>query len=317
MTYLRGLLILLISGLALTATSQSVNEAGELFNQGIQYTKESNYEAAIDAYQKTIDMASQLGDEGIDLMMKAEQAIVSAYYNYGVALYQDKKYSSAIDQFKIASEKAAAINDAKTADLSNTYIAGLYTGIGNSNLKKEELEQALADYREALKYKPDYLKAYYGMGLVYKKQDDYEKMKEALDNAIDMGETGDPTVEKAKSVAATTFLNAGAIELQRLNYNDAIGHLNISAQYDPSESQTYYYLALAYNGLKKFDEAIAAASMAKDKGYGPESDIWFLLGQAYEGKGETTAACEAYAQVTTGPNVDAAKYQMSQVLGCN
>jgi len=317
MTILRAILILFISGLVVTSNAQDINAAGELFNQGIQYAKSDNYDAAIDAYKKTIDMSSQLGEAGIDLMMKAEQALVSAYYNYGVSLYKGKKYGAAIEEFKLAAEKAGEINDAKTQGLANTYLSGLYTGIGNSKLKKDELDAALEQYKAALVYKPDYLKAYYGMGLVYKKKEDLEMMKQAMDNAIDMGKENDPTVQKAISVTATTFLNAGAIDLQRLNYNDAVEHLNIAAQYDAAEPQTYYYLAVAYNGLKKWDEAIAAANMAKNKGYGETSDIWFQLGQANEGKGDTAAACEAYAQVTAGPNVEAANYQITQVLGCN
>jgi tetratricopeptide (TPR) repeat protein len=317
MTILRSILILFISCLVLTTSAQGLNEAGELFNQGIQFAKDKNYSAAIDAYQKTIDMTSALGDEGMDLMMKAEQAIVSAYYNYGVALYKEKKYGDAIKEFKLAAEKANQVGDAKTAGLANTYLAGLYTGIGNSKLKKEDYDAAIEQYKAALSYKPDYLKAYYGMGLVYKKQEDFAKMKEAMDNVIDMGEVNDPTVQKAKSTVATTCLNAGAVDLQRMKYEDAVQHLNSSAQYDPSEAQTYYYLSVAYNGLEKWDEAIASANMAKDKGYGEASDIYFQIGQASEGKGDSAAACQAYAQVTAGPNVDAAKYQMTQILKCN
>jgi tetratricopeptide (TPR) repeat protein len=317
MTIIRTILVLFISGLIVTSSAQGLNEAGELFNQGIQFAKDNNYAAAIDAYQKTIDMTSQLGDEGIDLMMKAEQAVVSAYYNYGVALYKDKKYGDAIKEFKLAAEKAGKVGDTKTAGLANTYLAGLYTGIGNSKLKKDELDAAIEQYKAALVYKPDYLKAYYGMGLVYKKQEDYEMMKQSMDKVISMGKESDPTVQKAKSSAATTFLNAGAVDLQRLNYQDAVENLNTSTQYDPAEAQTYYYLSVAYNGLKKWDEAIASANMAKSKGYGEASDIYFQIGQANEGKGDSTAACQAYAQVTSGPNVDAAKYQMAQVLKCN
>jgi tetratricopeptide (TPR) repeat protein len=317
MIRLKAVLIIILFGTTLISNAQDINAVGEKFNEGIQFTKEKNYPSAIEAYQATIDMASQLGEEGAELKGKAEQAIASSYYNYGVSLYKSKDYTNAIKNFKIASEKSTAIGDQKTADASSTYIAGLYVGIGNSKFKKDDFENAIKDYKTALQYKPDYIKAYYSMGLVYKKQEDYDQMQQAFDKVLEMGAENDKTVVKTKDVAATTFLNAGAIDLQRMNYDEAIRHLELSTTYNPAESQAYYYMAVAYNGMKKWDEAIAACNMARDKGYDVESDIFFQIGQASEGKGDSSAACEAYAQVTDGPNVDAAKYQMSQVLGCN
>ena len=80
----------------------------------------------------------------------------------------------------------------------------------------------------------------------------------------------------------------------------------------------HYYLALAYSKEKNYEDAISSAQKAlsiepdKDK-----SDVYFALGLAYEGKGDSTNACSAYKKVTTGPNVEAAKYQMTQVLKCS
>ncbi len=45
--------------------------------------------------------------------------------------------------------------------------------------------------------------------------------------------------------------------------------------------------------------------------------MYFALGQAYEGKGDAGGACTAYKNVTSGPNVEAAKYQITTVLKCN
>jgi len=44
--------------------------------------------------------------------------------------------------------------------------------------------------------------------------------------------------------------------------------------------------------------------------------LYFVLGKAYEGKADNTAACTAYKNVTSGPNVKAAKYQIEIVIKC-
>ncbi len=45
--------------------------------------------------------------------------------------------------------------------------------------------------------------------------------------------------------------------------------------------------------------------------------MYFALGQACEGVGNNADACAAYKNVTSGPNIEVAKYQITQVLKCN
>ncbi len=68
--------------------------------------------------------------------------------------------------------------------------------------------------------------------------------------------------------------------------------------------------------LKKWDAAIASTKKALSLQTNDKSDIYFTLGQAYQGKHENTAACSAFKHVLKGPNVAAAKYQRAQVLKC-
>jgi len=41
-----------------------------------------------------------------------------------------------------------------------------------------------------------------------------------------------------------------------------------------------------------------------------------VLAQAYQGNGDNANACANFKKVKEGPNVDAAKYQVEQVLKC-
>jgi tetratricopeptide (TPR) repeat protein len=317
MNKLKVLFLIVLFNLTLFSIGQSLNEAGELFNTGIQNAKEENYAGAIDAYKQTINMCDQLGEEGLDLKTKAEQQLTTAYYNNGKSFYKAKKYKEAVAEFKLASDASKKIGDTKTQNASNTYIAGINTSYGNSYLKKEEFEKAIGKYQEAIDLKPDYFKAYYGLGATYKKMGDMEKMKESMDMVLKLAPEGDNTAGKAVSVCATTFKNEGAKALQEGTYEKAINYLNTSLEYDASSGSTYYYLALANNGLANWDAGIAAANKAIELSYAEPSDAYFEIGKANEGKGDTAAACAAYKNVTSGNNVDAAGYQMKEVLKCN
>ena len=317
MNKLKAILMLVLVNLTVLAFTQSVNEAGDMFNQAIQSSKEANYGAAVDAYLKTIKICDQLGDEGTDLKIKAEQQLASSYYNLAKSQYTEKKYTEALETFDKAANAAITIGNDKTRDASYTYIAGINTSYGNSYYKKEEYEKAIEKFNKALQVKPDYIKAVYGLGIVYKKQDDLDKMKETMDKAIAMGGEGDKTAAKAKSVAGTAFFNAGATALQEGANQKAFDYLSSATQYKESDPKTYYYMAVASNNLSKWDDAITAANKAIELGCEEPSDAHFMVGQAFEGKGDKTAACGAYKKVTSGDNAAAAKYQITQVLKCN
>ena len=296
--------------------AQDLAAAAESFNQALQFTKDANYTEALKLYQQTIQTCDQLGEEGVELKLKAEQQLPSTYFNIAKSLYEAKKYNEAIPNFEEAAKYADQMGETKTADASRTYLAGIYTALGNADLKAETFDKAMEKYNKALSYKPEYYKAYYGMGLTYKKQDNLPMMKESLDKVISMAGDDAKTIGSAKDAAGTAYLNAGAKALQANKMTDAIGHLNTSLTYNEAEPKAYYYLALAYNGSSKWDDAIAAANKALELTAEDKSDIYFELGKSYEKKGDNPAACDAYKKVTGGNNVAAAKYQVEQVLKC-
>ena len=131
-----------------------------------------------------------------------------------------------------------------------------------------------------------------------------------------MGGEDAKTIGAAKDAAATAFLNAGAKALQSNGYAKAIENLNASLEYNNAEPKAYYYLALAYNGTSKWDDAITAGNKALELTTEDKSDIYFQLGLSYEKKGDATAACENFKKVTTGNNVAAAKFEIEQTLKC-
>lgn len=306
----------IISGLAFNLTAQTLDEAGTAFNEGIQFTKELKFTEAAASYEKTIAICKQLGDEGMELQIKAEQQLPGTYFNLAKGLFDAKNYTDAIPDFEKSAQYADQMGEAKTADASRTYLAGIYYALGNADLKNEAPDAAIEKYNKALGYKESYYKAYYGLGLVYKKQNNLPLMKESFDKAISMAGDDAKTITNAKEAAASAYQKAGAVALQSSKYSAAVENLVASQEYDTTKASSYYYLALAYNGLSKWDDAVSSANRALELQTEDKSDIYFEIGKSYEKKGDNTAACENYKKVTGGNNVAAAKYQMETVLKC-
>ena len=312
-------LFLSITFLSLTSLmfAQTMNEAGEALNNGIGALKAKNYPAAIKAFDNCITICDQLGDEGADLKMTAETQLPSAYYNLGLNQYRGKKFDEAIATFQKTSDLAAGLNDAKTASKAKNYMARVYNTKGSSQYKAKDYENALASFDNALKADGKYFKAYYSKGLVYNKQKNVEAFKAAMDKVIELGPASDKTVAAAKTTVFRSFRSAAGKDLQAGNYSKSVENVETALTYSDGDAQIFYFATIAYNGLKKWQNAIESGNKAIELEKKSKSNIYFELGKAFEGTSNKAEACKAYKKVSDGPNLAAAKHKVTEELKCN
>ena len=308
---LTGLMMMFALGL----NAQDLNDAGKAYNKGIELAKDNKTFEAIKSYMKCSDISAKLGDVGEGLKSKAENQISSLYMKLGIDAYKAKEQDSAIALFKLSKEYANKVNDANQAAKAVDFIATTYVAQGNDHYKSKKYEEAIASFNNAIEYNPEYFKAYYGLAICYNKKEDTQGLEEAVNNVIKYGGEDD-VVEKARSIAATYFLNLSGKALQAGNNGEAAMMAKKCISYDYMQAGAYYYEATAQNNLKNWDEAIKAATTGLKAEKEDQSNLYFELGRAYEGKGDSANACESYGNVSSGPNVAAANYQRVQVLKC-
>ena len=315
----KSVLLLSIVLFTLVGIAQSVEEVGAKYNEGNGLYKEKDYKSAITAYEAGIKLASDVGADADDLKGKMETQLLNSYYKNGLQ-YKSIGLSASIASLEKAYALAGELGDDAMKTKSATTISKLRSAKGNSFLKKNKLDDAFAEYEMAIEINPSCVKGYYGEGLVYKTKNDLSNMMASMDKVIEVGADNPKaakTIKKAKSTASKTLVNAGAKEIQKEHGKKAAEYINLSFKYAPGNANAYYYLSLAYNKTKSWDDAITAANKAISMETGEKGNIYFVLGQSYEGKGDAAGACSAYKNVTNGDNVESAKYQMTQVLKCN
>lgn len=319
----KNLVTLVFTVIAFTAFSQDINQAGELFNEGNQALKSNNFELAIEKYNEAMNMAEKLGEEGEMIVINSQTQIPQLYYKIGVTDYKEKKIEKAIGEFEKAIEYGKKYNDPETIQRAEETIPKLYYAQGNDFYKNDDYENALSSFNKAAEISPDYSRAYWGLGLTYDKLDDTPNMKKSFEKALELAKAeGDTKMEDKISKTAKKFLQAsGAKKLQEQNWDGALVCLNASLDFDPDNAETYYYVALANNGLKKWDDAAAAAQkgidMSAKENVEFKAKFYYELGNALKGKGDNTEACEAYTQAKHGRFVESAEYELTQVLKCN
>ncbi len=126
----------------------------EIFDNGVTFFKQGQYQNAIDAFSKLIEIAPDHAD---------------AYKNRGVSYMKQKKYDPAIEDFLKAKELFPELK-------------GLYSNLGVAYYYKKDYEKAIKSYDIELEMAPENYVAYFNralclaeLGKNHKALDDLEK----------------------------------------------------------------------------------------------------------------------------------------------
>ncbi len=314
---------LVLFGFSLTSVlGQTVDEAKKAFNRGVIYMQKSDLDSAISSLERTVKICNEVGPDADLVRVKAETKIPGLYYKRAMNLYKEKKLDEAISGFEKTEEVSKQYNDVNTEKKAVRIIPQLYNIKGNQYYKAEKYDEAIENYNKAIDKDSEFAKAYFGKGLVAKKQEDEAAFNEAMKKAIEKGEASgdDDIVEKAQKLAGNYYLNKGIKAKKSTDYQAASENLKKSVSFNDDAEKAFYLLALVSNEIKDWDQAIEASEEAKELAEGDNEEISkinFQLGRAYQGKGNNEEACNAYKNVTTGPYVKSAKYQLEHGLKCN
>jgi tetratricopeptide (TPR) repeat protein len=316
---MKSLLAIAVVLLSMGLFAQSVEDAGAKYNEGNEAMKAKQYSTAVSAFENALKMAKAAGPDAAELEGNIEKQLMNAYYRNGISKYKAKKYDESVAQMKKSLAIANEMGDTDMADKLTVTMAKVLSSKGMSQIKKNDLDAAYAAFDEAHKVSPNCVISYYGKGLVWKGKGDMDQMMANMDKAIEFGATEpkmDKYVGKAKTAASKALVAEATEEITKEHGDVAAKYLNDSFKYKAGNADTYYYLTIAYNKSSKYANAVEAANKAIGMKEGDKSDIYFELGVALAGTGDSNGACGAFKKVKSGPNVDAAKYQVDQVLKC-
>jgi tetratricopeptide (TPR) repeat protein len=109
----------------------------------------------------------------------------SAYYNRGLAYYNQQKYAQAIADYNKAIEL-----DPNDADA--------YYNRGIAYADQQEYAQAIADYNKAIELDPKYAYAYYNRGIAYYNQQKYAQAIADFNKTLLLLDPNDPFVATVK-----------------------------------------------------------------------------------------------------------------------
>lgn len=325
------LFALLLVGLTTSVYAQDRGEAVQAFNKALELAKQNKYEQSIEMYNQAISISQQLGEEGQDIVKRAENQLPSIYYQMALQDYkqfQKNKSLSTLEQtiesFSRASDMSSDYGNQQISQKADQIVTQLLYNKSILQFKNSNYDASLATLDQAIQRDPNYAKAYYQKGIVLKNQDSsgLEKAIAMFEKAIEVGQkTNDrQIVRQAREAAHDELVYRGVQQIENKNYDQAINLLNRALNYTEQSADAHYRLAEAYNKKTQFDQALEHARQAlqfENGGKTEKAKIYFEIGIAQKNKGNKQAACSAYTNAAFGSFKSSSEHAMEYELKCD
>lgn len=321
---------LFVVGLTSTLQAQDKRAAVETYNKALEMAGNSEYEQAINLFNQAIAQAEELGEEGQNIVERAEQRLPQLQYQLALQQYKTfqndrsiENIDATIEAFRQTVDVGEEYGDDQIAQKADGVITQLLYNKSLLQYQQNDHEAALATLDEVIERNENYAKAYYQKGVVVKNMDEtqLEKALDLFDQAIEVGnQTGDnDIVSNAQEAAREQLVYVGAQQIEQKNFDRAKELLNRALEYDQTSANAHYRLAEAYNQTQDWQQAIEHAKQGlqyEDRGRTEQAKIYFELANAYQGLGEQEDACSAYSNAAYGSFKSPSEHQMEYELEC-
>jgi len=273
---LAGLIVLLVATLAFGQGSDELIKAYDLFQKG-------EYQSAFDICKPVVD---------------ADPNYAGAVFLLGRIYYG----MGDLDNAKIYVDKAIELDRANTEyrDVRNTMAAFI------SKLSEASRLVASADYQGAKKIyleiineNKNFAEAYFSLGIVFVRLQDYSSAAEYMNKAIQMKPT-EEKYRKSFQCLVSQVLAEGTQLMQRKNYPGALEKFQQAISLDSNDYRSYYLSAVISLDEKNYTKALEFISRCIEKN--PNNPKAFLvLGKAQTKLNNVPEALKAFEAAT---NID-------------
>ena len=275
------------------------------FQQATANAKAGNYAEAIAQFESVVEAGWDIDDPDAN-QLKAIQGskrfIVTCYNKLGVAAVNAKEYDAAIEYFTNAANSAEIYEDLAGMNKNKTMIGQVYQVQGADAFNSGDYATSIEVFSKGYAADPRNTEMALNLAESYLRSDMYQEgMKICTKSAGMNADKFAEAIAEAQS-KMDMYTNNEVAKLQMANEYDGI--IAIAAELDDAAMAAKITMQ-AYYGKKDFNKMIEASAAALEAQTTDEgrSNIYYLLGVAYNEKGQFDQAIAAMQQVTAGSNV--------------
>ena len=276
-------LILSLIALAGVMSVSAQSGVAEAYNGGAAALNAKNYAEAAKLFEQVVDegMASEDATT-LQQVENAKKYVVTCYRNMGMGAAKTGEYDAAINYLNTAVERAEEYGNAKDKATLNGLLSKVYQAQGGAAFNDKKWAEAAEIFEKGYAANPRNTKMANWLGTCYCEMGEFDKGIEVLSKvAANTAPVAKDDSAEAKGLIALYYKNRVA-DLQGANDFDKI--------------------------IEMGEAAAAAQETDEDK-----SDVYFILGAAYNAKEMKTEAIAAMKNVTAGSNVAAAKTAIAEL----
>ena len=275
------------------------------FQQGLGNAKSGNFTEAISQFEAVIDASYDI-DEPDANQQKAiagsKKFMVTCYNKMGVAAVNAKSYDEAIEHFTNAANYAELYEDVAAMNKNKSLIGQVYQVQGADAFNSEDYATAIAVFSKGFEADPRNTDMALNLAESYFRSDMYQDGMRICTSIA--GLNADKYAEAIAEAQAKMdmYTNNEVAKLQMANDYDGI--IAMAEQLDDAAmaqkiTMQAYYGKKNYAKMVELSEA-AIAAQTTDEG---RSDVYYLLGVAYNEMEQFDNAIAAMKNVTAGANV--------------
>ena len=275
------------------------------FQQATANAKAGNYAEAIAQFESVVEAGWDIDDPDAN-QLKAIQGskrfIVTCYNKLGVAAVNAKEYDAAIEYFTNAANSAEIYEDLAGMNKNKTMIGQVYQVQGADAFNSGDYATSIEVFSKGYAADPRNTEMALNLAESYFRSDMYQEgMKICTKIAGMNADKFAEAIAEAQS-KMDMYTNNEVAKLQMANDYDGI--IAMAAELDDAAMAAKITMQ-AYYGKKDFNKMIEASAAALEAQTTDEgrSNIYYLLGVAYNEKGQFDQAIAAMQQVTAGSNV--------------
>ncbi len=287
------------------------------FNKGAEMLQAKNYAEAAKLFQSVIDEGQNSEDATVQNCVEtAKKYLPTSYQGAGTRAAAQANYDEAIANLSKAAEVAELYGNVSALKKANTILAKVYQAQGGTAFNNKDYAAAAEIFAKGYAADPKNTQMALWLGTCYCEMKEYSKGMEILEKIADMqGPKFEADAAEAKRLM-TLYTNNMVAEMQAANDQDGIIAMadQMLAQ-NPANALAQKIRLQAYLTKKDYAKVIelgeAAAAVQPDEA--EKSDVYFILGAAYNAKEMKPQAIAALKKVVAGDNVAAAQKSVAEL----
>lgn len=290
------------------AAAQSVEEVGLKMKEAGELLNGKQFVQAIPVLEEVIRMGQEAGADAADIVAEAQKYLPTCYQQKGSNLYKAKDLNGAIEAFQQAADLAELQGNIMLSKKMSRTISQLYMGLGVNSFNAKDYAKALESFQKGIEQDPNNIqlvsytaKSYAELGNLEQAVALYRQVIAAgAENSkfAELGSAAQGDLNNYLLAAMSEAAQAGDVEKAQ-SYAEMI----------PENADAGLMLIQVANNRKKYDIVVAngPAAYEAQTDDAKKADIAYLLGVAYQNRGNNAKAIEWLKRVNAGGNAAAAK----------